>query len=101
MPRIARTAKARQDLKEIGRHLARESASRDVAVRFLTTIREKCTLYATEPELGESCPELGTAVRRFSIGSYVVFYRPVRDGIDILRVLHGSRDIPTAWRKAD
>ncbi|MGD9720250.1 MAG: type II toxin-antitoxin system RelE/ParE family toxin [Pirellulales bacterium] len=37
-------------------------------------------------------------MRRFSVASYVVYYRAVSEGIQILRVLHGSRDIPAAWR---
>jgi plasmid stabilization system protein ParE len=29
----------------------------------------------------------------FAFGRYVVFYEPLPDGIDVVRVLHGSRDI--------
>jgi plasmid stabilization system protein ParE len=30
--------------------------------------------------------------RSFSVGSYVIFFRPTTDGIMVARVLHGSRD---------
>jgi plasmid stabilization system protein ParE len=30
--------------------------------------------------------------RSFSVGSYVIFFQPTRDGILVARVLHGSRD---------
>jgi len=98
MTRVLRTPLARRDLKEIGAYLARESRSRDVATRFLDRILRKCEIHATQPELGEACPDLGAEVRRFSAGNYVVFFRPLRDGIEVLRVLHGGRDIPAAWR---
>jgi plasmid stabilization system protein ParE len=29
----------------------------------------------------------------FAIGNYVIFYLPTQDGIDVVRVLHGARDI--------
>jgi len=98
MGRAVRTPVARQDLKGIGRHIATESGSREVALRFLDRIAEKTVIYATQPELGERRPDLGPEVRCFSVGSYVVFYRPRRNDIEVLRVIHGSRDIPSVWR---
>ena len=98
MARVARTALARSDLKDIGRYLAEQSQSRDVALRFLDAISKRCDLYASNAALGEACPDLSADVRRFSVGSYVVYYRPIRGGIAVLRVLHGSRDLPTAWQ---
>jgi toxin ParE1/3/4 len=32
-------------------------------------------------------------LRRSTVSSYVVFFRPVGDTIEVLRVLHGSRDL--------
>jgi toxin ParE1/3/4 len=98
MGRVIRAQLARQDLKDIARYLAQESRSRAVAMRVVRLIADKCLVYAREPELGESCPDLGANVRRFPVGNYVVFYRTVHNGIQLLRVLHGSRDIPAAWR---
>jgi toxin ParE1/3/4 len=99
MGRIKRTALAKDDLKGIGLYLAKESGSREVALRFLDVIARKCVLYSDGPELAEACPDLGQDIRRFPIGNYVVFYRPIAEGIEILRVLHGSQDIPNVWRK--
>ena len=31
--------------------------------------------------------------RRVTVGSYVVFYRELDDGVAVLRVIHGSRDV--------
>ncbi len=98
MGRVVRTPLARIDLKQIGDHIARESRSRDIALRFLDRIAGRCRVYASQPELGEACPDLQENVRRFPVGNYVIFYRPLADGIEVLRVLHGSRDIPAIWR---
>lgn len=99
MARVARTPLAREDLRDIASHIANESQSLEVAERFLDSIGDKCTLYASKPQLGELCPDFGTDVRRFSAGNYVVFYRPISKGIQVLRVVHGSRDIPSVWRR--
>ena len=44
MARVIRTPLAREDLKEIGRYIARESQSRAVALRFLDSIGQKLQL---------------------------------------------------------
>jgi len=101
MARVTRTPLAREDLKQIGRYIARESRDRSIALRFLDSIEQKLRLHATQPEMGERRRDLGAGVRHFSVGHYVVFYRPTADGIEVLRVLHGSRDIPSVWRSSD
>jgi len=32
-------------------------------------------------------------LRSFPVGSYIIFYVPVPDGIEIVRVMHGRQDI--------
>ena len=54
---------------------------------------EEYRLLATQPMMGRARDELASGVRSFPFGRYVVFYAPLDDGIDIVRVLHGSRDI--------
>jgi len=93
------TPLARTDLDELARYIAQEARSRDVARRFLRVIDTKCATYSAHPELGELRPDLSAEVRCFSIGSYTVFYRALAKGIEVLRVLHGSRDIPVVWKK--
>jgi toxin ParE1/3/4 len=51
-------------------------------------------LLARMPELGRKRPDLAPDLRGFPIGNYIIFYRPVPDGIQVIRVLHGARDIP-------
>ncbi len=97
MARVVRTPLAKCDLKEIGRYIAHQSQSLIAAERFLDSIDSKCALYSAEREMGELCPDLAPQVRRFTVGNYVVLYRGIRTGIEVLRVLHGSRDIPSAW----
>ena len=38
-------------------------------------------------------PDLQRGLRSFPVGSYLVFYVPVSDGIEIVRVMSGRQDI--------
>jgi toxin ParE1/3/4 len=31
--------------------------------------------------------------RSFSVGNYAIFFRPVEGGIEVARIIHGSRDM--------
>jgi toxin ParE1/3/4 len=38
--------------------------------------------------------ELRVSVLSAPFNAYLIFYRPVAGGIEVVRVLHGARDIP-------
>ncbi len=48
---------------------------------------------ADNPELGKFRPELAPELRSYREGSHVVFYLSYTNRIDIIGVLHQSRDI--------
>jgi toxin ParE1/3/4 len=43
--------------------------------------------------MGVSQDELKTHLRSFSVGNYLIFYFPIENGIDVVRVLQGAGDI--------
>ena len=43
------------------------------------------------PLLGASREHLMRELRVFPVGNYVIYYRPIDDGIQVLRILHGAR----------
>lgn len=63
------------------------------ADRWVDRLDDKLVLWATQPMMGCSRDELAPGVRSLAFGRYVVFYEPLPDGIDVVRVLHGTRDI--------
>ena len=64
------------------------------SVRFPTAVLdETLEVWATQPMMGRGREELAPGVRSFAFGKYVVFFSPLPDGIDVVRVLHGARDI--------
>jgi toxin ParE1/3/4 len=86
------TAAASQDLREIVEYLAAEG-SPEVARRFVQGLTERCQSLADMPGMGRRREELSPGLRSVPEGNYVVFYRPAEDGVQIVRVLHGARDI--------
>jgi toxin ParE1/3/4 len=96
---IHRRFAARQDLVDIFRYYAREAGLR-VAERFFAQVETTFTRLASMPGMGtpydHDHPALAE-LRYFPVSrfrKYLVFYRRVADGIEIVRVLHGARDIP-------
>lgn len=86
--RLSRAAVA--DLREASGYIARDSKS--AAVRWLDSIEHKFTVLSTQPEIGERCDGVRPGLRRFSAGSYVIYYRIDAGKVRIIRVLHGARD---------
>jgi len=95
MRTIQRTSRAHTDLVEIALHIAR--ANPTPANAWLDAIEQKCRLLASMPEMGRLRPELAPGIRSWAVGEYVLFYQPILDGIVLVRVLHGSRDLPAAF----
>ena len=90
--------KADQDLDDQAYYLATE-ANPEVGHKFLLAAHETFSLLATQPEMGWHCrlkaPGLAS-LRVFRVAGFervLVLYRPRADGVEILRVVHGSRDL--------
>lgn len=91
MARVRRWSRANRDLTSIVRHIARDNPA--AAHRWLTSIEELFCRLAAQPEMSAVCETRRFGlIRRHSFGNYVIYYRPIDDGIDVLRVLHGARD---------
>jgi len=89
---ILRTSQAHWDLVTIATDLgAKDLVAADY---LLDMIEQKCRLLAQFPEMGRKREEFAPTLRSFPVGSYVIFYRPVPEGIQVIRVLHGARDLP-------
>jgi toxin ParE1/3/4 len=43
--------------------------------------------------MGCSYEELASWLRGFAIGNYIIFYRPIENGIAVERLLSGYRDL--------
>ena len=56
-------------------------------------------LIASQPMMGRARNELVADLRSFPYGRYIIFYIPIDDGIDVVRVLHSSRDVDAVFEE--
>lgn len=92
MARLIRSQQAQADLEGILDYL--DSQSPQAADRFATKFEQSCDLHAKHSDIGASAKEYAPNLRYFTVWSYAIFYRPIQDGIELIRIIHGARDIP-------
>lgn len=66
----------------------------DQAEKYLLQIDEIFKMLMKNPESGKQRNEIKEGLYSFPKDNHVIFYRILEDHIRIVRVLHGSRDIP-------
>ena len=64
------------------------------AEKYLNEIEEVFQSLLTNPELGKTRNEIKIGLHSFATDNHIIFYRILENHIQIVRVLHGSRDIP-------
>jgi toxin ParE1/3/4 len=100
-PEVVLTPQAREDIKQIATYIKEDSPQSSLACRHTLE-----NIYEVLLEL----PEIGTAhnfhnpemkgrrmlpVREST--KYLIFYRSTPEGLEIVRVIHGARDLPSLF----
>lgn len=91
MATYIRSRQARHDLIEIWRYVAQDDAS--AADRLLERIDASCALIAENPALGPARDDIRPGLRYFVVCAYLILYRITDKGIEMVRVVHGRRDL--------
>jgi toxin ParE1/3/4 len=100
--KILQRSLARQDILDLIAYIANDkpSAAQNVFAAYEHTL----TVLAENPEIGWAYPTDNprlSGFRVFPIGryrNYLIFYRYGSDTLDVIRVLHGMRDLSTILR---
>ena len=88
---------ALQDLQDIWDFVALDNA--DAADRLEDDFFNSFENLARQPRMGHTRRDLTERdVRFWPTGSYLIVYRVQREQLQILAVLHGSRDVPEVLR---
>jgi toxin ParE1/3/4 len=97
-PPVTQRPQARLDLLEQFVYFA-EEADIELAERYYAAVAQTCAMLVSQPLAG-AVYDSGIAgladLRRFPVrgfDQYLIFYVPRVGGIDVIRVLHGARDI--------
>ncbi len=95
MPTVLRTPEAAADLVDIWSYVARDDVM--AADRLVAAIEEKFNTLSQFPLMGRAGPEFSANLRSFPIRNYLIFYRPIKNGVDIIRIISGARDIDSLF----
>jgi toxin ParE1/3/4 len=82
---------ADRDMDEIFAWIAADDPA--AAERLVSRIFDAAKSLARFPEKGPRRPEIGEAARSLVVGRYLILYRVGPDSVDILRIVHGARDL--------
>lgn len=92
MTRFVLTPLAKEDLDEIYEYIRKDNP--DAALRVLNSLRNAMRKLAEMPEMGHFRRDLSDEPFRFwSVYSYLIIYAPESRPLQVVRVLHGARDI--------
>lgn len=86
-------------LKRLRCYIARDSL--DAALRWIDSVDRRLELVAEFPGVGRSRDEYHPGVRSINLGEYLIFFRPIDDGIEFLHIFHGKRKIEDLLRSDD
>ena len=95
MSQITISPRATADLIEIWSYIAEDSVLN--ADAFIDRLDETLQVLASQPGAGRLRKELAPGILSFPFSRYVIFYRQSRRTIEVVRVLHGARDIQTIF----
>jgi toxin ParE1/3/4 len=103
---VTQRPRARLDLLEQFVYLS-EQANVELGERYFAAVDETCRQLVKNPKMG-ALYDSGIArlvgMRRFPVNGfekYLVFYLPYEHGIDVIRVLHGARDIDSLFAEEE
>ena len=84
-----------KDLEEIIDYFS--SRNLEAGERFINEFEKKCKYLANFPNIGPSYDHLKASLRGLSLAGYIIFYRIIDDGIEIIRVVSGYRDLESLF----
>lgn len=93
--RFVLSTPASKDLDEILAYVLEQSGT-ERALHVVDRLRNSFLRLAETPDLGHRREDLTDAdVLFYPVWSYLVIYRPTSKPLEIVRVLHGARDLPS------
>jgi addiction module RelE/StbE family toxin len=93
MSRCEFSPQARADLLQIHDRIAQDNPAN--ALRFVDRLEQQCYRLADHPYMGRSRSDLGPGFRSFVVPGtrYLIIYRVVEDGVQIIHVRQGGQDL--------
>jgi toxin ParE1/3/4 len=97
MALVERSEQSKRDVLAIWVHIAERNFN--AADNLLHQFDARLSDIAEMPGMGRERDDLMSGLRSFPVGDYVLFYRTIPGGIELVRVLHGARDLRDQFRQ--
>ena len=91
---VIKAPSARLDLYHIWEYIALDSPER--ATQWIDRLDEAFSLLADTPYMGRQRDDIQPGIRSFVVGRYVILYRPIDGGIEVVHIVHSAKD-PGNW----
>lgn len=98
MKRFKLSETANADLEQIGDYIAQDN--QQAAWNFVDRLEVRCQELAERPGTGRKREALSPGLRSATEGDYLIFYEITSYGIEVIRIIHGKRNIARIF-KAD
>ena len=85
------SVRAQRDLQHVWARLSDDSPG--AADHVIDLILARCKAVAEAPRTGRPRDEFRKGMRSVSVANHLVFYRPRREGIWVVRIVHGAQDL--------
>jgi toxin ParE1/3/4 len=96
-PQYLLSPAAIQDLDEITDYFAEHNI--DAGDKFVDEFSKKCRYLTQFPLMGRSYSEIRPYLRGLPLQKYIIFYRIIDNGIEIMRVIRGDRDLEAVFEE--
>ena len=86
-----------RDLESISSHFAEVNI--EAGENFLQGFSKRCKQLASFPNSGRSYDDIQAGLRGLPLEGYVILYRVINDGIEIVRVASGRQDLQSLFER--
>jgi toxin ParE1/3/4 len=93
--RFRLSRQAEEDLEDIWIYLTQQNEL--LADKQIAQILDRFPMLSQFSDMGKQRDDLLTGLKSFPVKPYIIFYSKIEDGIEIVRVLHQSRDIDSQF----
>ncbi len=95
MARYSINVLATQDLNDIANYFATYNV--EAGEKFFQSFNQKWKQLVSFPNNGKNYEEIYPNLKGIPLSGYIIFYRIIDDGIEILRVISERRDLPAIF----
>jgi toxin ParE1/3/4 len=91
--RVRRSGRARTEIRRIAQRIAQSSGSANVALKWLADLDAEAEKLGDAAGKGTARDDVAPGWRSTPFGNYLIFFKPGRRTVTVMRVIHGNRDL--------